>query len=217
MARTRLEKALVHGSPSALKLVKTLLNTPTLIYTGGQGGLPFVIPLETENHRQSASAQVSESLVIASDKKRYLTDNLAPSSWSWTLSGYIPGIAALEPTNYFTPFVTMFTEMLKLWFKNGYVLNFKDIDARVYKNCVIQSLDIDTQKDCRNKTPFSMVLKEINVLNPEEADLSLAQKAANAVTSPILGAAISGGTMLAGTMMSGSATISNVLSGIKGL
>lgn len=219
MANTTLEKMLIQGKPNALSLVKSLVNTPTLIYTGkfgGQKGLPYAIQLETETHKMSGSAQVSESLIIANDTKRYITDNVAPGAWSWTMSGYIPGNAFFEHTCNFTPFVTFHTELLKKWFKEGYVLTFKDSDCQLYQRVVIQSLDIDTQKDVKNKTPFTMVLKEINVMESSESELSKAEKLANAVMGGSLGASLAlGAVMGVASLAAGSSSFEAVKSNLK--
>lgn len=183
--------ALTQGSSGALKLAKTLLTTPTLINQGriakGDQGMPFAIPLETEEHSQTGTAQVSESLIITKTQKVNVSDNIAPGAWTWSLSGYIPGIAALEPSNYFTPFVTLFTKLLQNAFKKGYILVFKDVDATIYKRVVIQSLTVRTQADCKNKTPFSMTLKELNVMDLQTVERTEAQTSAMADLGSALG------------------------------
>lgn len=196
-----LTKLVTQGSPAALNLVKSLLATPILINPGvinsRDQGMPFAIPLETETNSQTGSAEVSESLVITKNQKRNLTDNVAPGAWSWNLSGYIPGITALEPTNKFTPFVMMNTALLRNAYKQGYVLIFKDIDAAIYKTVAIQSLTINPQADCRNKTPFSMTLKEINVLEALNSDESETKKKSFPSAGTLAGDALLAGTSLA--------------------
>lgn len=199
MANFRL--AIKQGNPGALKLAKTLLTTPTLINMGQAAetaqGMPFAIPLETEEHSQTGTAQVSESLVITKTQKVNVSDNIAPGAWTWNLSGYIPGIAALEPSNYFTPFVTLFTKLLQNAYKKGYVLIFKDIDATIYKRVVIQSLTVRTQADCKNKTPFRMVLKEINVMDLQAIEKSESETSALPDLGSALGLASSAGLIIA--------------------
>lgn len=190
----RFSQAILNGKPTALKMAKTLLTTPTLIYTGEYDGflrLPFAVPLEVENHQMSGMAEVSESLVIAATKKINVSDNVAPGSWTWELNGYIPGIAGLEPTNLFTPFVTLHTELLKAAFKNGYVMIYKDIDAQIYRRVVIKSLTISEKSDCKNKKPFSMSLKEINVVDDVTSMLSGALSSALPGVGTSLGSTIS--------------------------
>lgn len=164
-----LTRLVAQGAPGALKMVKSLLDTPALINTGFSGeasqGLPFVVPLDTESHVQQGDALVSESLVITQTQKKNIADNVAPGSWEWSLSGYIPGMPDLELTNLFTPFVKLNVSLLKNAFQKGYILTFKDIDASIYKRVVIKRLSIKTDSDARNAAPFSMTLKEINVLD----------------------------------------------------
>ena len=107
-----LSQLVVNGNPTALSLVKTLLNSPMLINLGitKEGltqGAPFAIPLETQTHQQTGSADVSESLVITASGKKNIADNVAPKSWTWSITGYIPGNAAVEPTNLYTPFAAL--------------------------------------------------------------------------------------------------------------
>ena len=197
-----LSQMVANGKPSALKLVKKLLDSPMLINLsitadGLSQGLPFAIPLETETHQQTGSAEVSESLVIAATGKKNVCDNVAPGAWTWNLSGYIPGMSALEKTNLFTPFVTLNTQLIKNAFKKGYVLIFKDIDCQIYKRVVIQSLTLSPQKDCRNKMPFSMTLKEINVITGLLSDLTESAAASAVAAGSALGSAAATGTVVA--------------------
>ena len=199
-----LKQAVISGSSAALEMVKTLLNTPTLIFTGkigGQSGFPYAVQLQTETHKMSGSASVSESLVIAANSKKYVTDNVAPGAWTWTLSGYIPGNDLFEKTCLFTPFVTFHTELIKNWYKNGYILTYKDIDCQLYQRVVIQSLDIDTQATVKNKTPFSMVLKEINVFE-EDKEESFVDK----LTGGSLGSTMALGAVMAAASIGASAS-----------
>jgi len=201
-----LQVALKQGNPGALKMTKTLLTTPALMNAGQAAespqGMPFVVPLETEEHSQTGTAQVSESLVIAATQKVNMADNVAPGAWSWSLSGYIPGISVLEMTNFYTPFVTLYTKLLMNAFKKGYILTFKDIDAALYKRVVIKSLTIRTQADCKNKTPFSMELQEINVLDTQNVGKSESETSA----LPDLGSAL-GLSGIAGVTVAASAGV----------
>jgi len=149
----------------ALALAKTLATTPTLINTDIKQGAVYAIPLDVETNQKSATAEVSESLVISTDTKKYVSDNIAPGSKSWRLSGYIRGIPRLEPTNFFQPFVQLHTDILWNWFTRGAVLTFKDGNAQIYQNVVIKDLQTAQQKDSANATPFTITLKEINVLD----------------------------------------------------
>lgn len=164
-----MSKLVAQGAPGALKMVKSLLETPTLINPGFFGslkqGLPFAVPIQTESHVQQGDALVSESLVIVQNKKANIADNVAPGSWEWTLSGYIPGMPSIELTNKFTPFVKLNTSLLKNAFKKGYILTFKDADAAIYKRVAIKRLAIKTEAAAKNATPFSMTLKEINMMD----------------------------------------------------
>lgn len=156
---------IVNGNRKALALAKTLITTPTLINVDPTQGATYGIPLDVETNQQRASAEVSESLVIAMDTKKFVSDNVAPGSRSWQLSGYIRGIPRLEPSNYFQPYVMLHTQILWGWFNKGAVLWFKDGDSKIYPRVVIKDLQTAQQKDSANATPFSMTLKEINVMD----------------------------------------------------
>lgn len=156
---------IVNGNRKALALAKTLVTTPTLINVDPTQGATYGIPLDVETNQQRASAEVSESLVIAMDTKKFVSDNVAPGSRSWQLSGYIRGIPRLEPSNYFQPYVMLHTQILWGWFNKGAVLWFKDGDSKIYPRVVIKDLQTAQQKDSANATPFSMTLKEINVMD----------------------------------------------------
>ena len=177
----------------ALALAKTLVTTPTLINTDPKQGAIYAIPLEVETNQKRAAAEVSESLVISTDAKKYIADNVAPGAKSWNLSGYIKGIPRLEPTNYFQPFVLLHTAILWNWFTHGAVLIFKDGDARIYNRVIIKDLQTAQQKDSANACPFTMTLKEINIMETSTADLpDNATDDANrlAKSRPMIGAAI---------------------------
>lgn len=162
---------ITNGNKKAIALAKTLVTTPTLINTDIRQGAIYAIPLAVETNQKSASAEVSESLVIATDAKKYVSDNIAPGSKSWRLSGYIEGIPRLEPTNYFQPFVQLHTDILWNWFTRGAVLIYRDGNAQIYHHVVIKDLQTAMQKDSANATPFNMTLKEINVMDTSAADL----------------------------------------------
>lgn len=159
------------GNRKALALAKTLVTTPMLINTNIRQGAIYALPLQVETNQKSASSEVSESLVIATTSKEKISDNVAPGSKSWRLSGYIQGIPRLEPTNFFQPFVQLHTDILWSWRDRGAVLTYKDGDAHFYTRVVIKDLQTSQQKDCQNATPFTMTLKEINVLETSMADL----------------------------------------------
>ena len=167
---------ITNGNRKALALAKTCVTTPTLINVDIRQGTVYALPLAVETNQRSASAEVSESLVIATEAKEYISDNVAPGSQSWHLTGYIAGIKRLEPTNFFQPFVQLHTDILWQWFEHGAVLIYKDGNAQVHEQVVIKDLQTSQQKDSGNATPFSLTLKEINVMNT-----GLSSLAANAM------------------------------------
>lgn len=184
---------ITNGNRKALALAKTLATTPTLINTDIKQGAVYAIPLDVETNQKSATAEVSESLVISTDTKKYVSDNIAPGSKSWRLSGYIRGIPRLEPTNFFQPFVQLHTDILWNWFTRGAVLTFKDGNAQIYQNVVIKDLQTSQQKDSANATPFTITLKEINVLgtSPLEVEDSDTLDIGKLIKSrPVIGSAI---------------------------
>ena len=184
---------ITNGNRKALALAKTLATTPTLINTDIKQGAVYAIPLDVETNQKSATAEVSESLVISTDTKKYVSDNIAPGSKSWRLSGYIRGIPRLEPTNFFQPFVQLHTDILWNWFTRGAVLIFKDGNAQIYQNVVIKDLQTSQQKDSANATPFTITLKEINVLDtsPVEVEDSDTLDIGKLIKSrPVIGSAI---------------------------
>ena len=162
---------ITNGNRKALALAKTFVTTPTLINTDIRQGALYAIPLEVETNQKEAAAEVSESLVISTDAKKYITDNVAPGAKSFQLSGYIKGIPLLEPTNYFKPFVKLQEDILWGWFECGAVLVYYDGNSRIHKKVVIKHLKTAQQKDCANAVPFTITLKEINVMELSIADL----------------------------------------------
>lgn len=177
-----LSYALKLGSQRAVEMVKSAIQNPMLISTSPK----WAISLEVETITQTGEAEVSERAVIVpgSGVKSYLNDNVAPGAWTWQMSGWIPGDPLLEPTNLFTPVVMMNVFFLRKAFRNGSRIIFKDTDQMVYKNCVIQSLSIDTKGDCRNKRPFTMTLKEIVELKAtisDKTDLEALSEAKSAI------------------------------------
>ena len=162
---------IISGNKRALALAKTLVTTPALINTKIKQGAVYVLPLDVEVNQKSSAAEVSESLVIVTNAKENVSDNIAPGSKEWRLSGYLRGIPRLEPSNYFQPFVQLHTDILWNWYDNGAVLTYKDGDTHIYTRVVIKSLQTAQQKDSANATPFTMTLKEINVIDTSLADL----------------------------------------------
>lgn len=162
---------ITEGNRKALALAKTFVTTPTLININPIQGAVYAIPLDVETNQKRASAEVSESLVISTDTKKFISDNVAPGAKSWNLSGYLKGIPRLEPSNYFQPFVQLHTDILWNWFNHGAVLIFKDGDAHIYQRVVIKDLQTAQQKDSANACPFTLTLKEINIMETSTLDL----------------------------------------------
>ena len=157
-------KKLIEGSKIALKMAESLISTPTLINTDLKQGAKYALPILCETVQQSAAAEVSESLVISTDAKKQISDNVAPGSRSWRLTGYIPGLRDGEPTNKYQPFLQFNYGVLWDWFNRGAVLVFKDGYAQIFKNVVIKDLQTSQQKDAANAIAVSMTIKEINIL-----------------------------------------------------
>ena len=166
-------KEIINGSPLALALAKTCLTTPALTNKDPVQGAMATIPLYCETNQKSASAEVSESLIISTDSKKNVTDNVAPGSKSWRLTGYIKGdiTGISEPTNYYQPLTRIFTDTLWSWFSKGAVLVYRDGDAQNYSRVVIKELQTGQQKDSQNAVPFSLTLKEINVMETSPVDM----------------------------------------------
>lgn len=170
------ETAIATGNYAALQLAKTMLTQPALIFqvedlVDNDSVLPFFyIPIESPNVSMRGDAEVSENVIIATsdNEKKYLTDNIAPGPWVWSINGYIPGNAT-ELTNYFTPFVRFNTDLIKAAFKRGVRMRYKDTDCRIYTNVVIQSAEFMTQADCQNKQPVNLTLKQIEVMATDNA------------------------------------------------
>ncbi len=164
-----LTRKIISDNKAVINMVKTLTNTPTLINTDLTQGAKFAIQLEVETNQMSAQAEVSESLLISQDTKKYISDNVAPGSRTWNLSGYLAGNKQLEPTNYYKPLMRLNTDMLWNWFSNGAVLIYFDGNARIYNQVVIKSLQTSQQKDAADAVAFQMTLKEINVMEITDA------------------------------------------------
>ena len=156
---------IIQGNRAAINLAKTCISTPTLINKDITQGALAAIPLECETVQKSAQAEVSESLVISSEAKEYVSDNVAPGSKTWNLAGYITGSKEIEPSNILQIMTKMNADVLWQWYERGAVLIFKDGNAQVYDSVVIKQLQTAQQKDSANATPFTMTLKEINTMD----------------------------------------------------
>ena len=178
---TGLSKAIIRGNQLAKSLAKTCITTPVLINTDIKQGALYAVPLYPETNQKSASAEVSESLIISTDSKKNVTDNVAPGSKAWRITGYIKGdiTGVLEPTNYFQPLTQFNADTLWEWFGHAAVLMFKDGNAQVYDRVVIKDLQTSQQKDSQSAIPFSMTLKEINVM--ETSPLNIDADTTNAL------------------------------------
>lgn len=189
-----LSQAIVNSNARALGLVKSLIDNPCLISTTSP--YIFAINLESESYRQYADADVAESIVIStdSDTKKYIADNVAPHSWTWELSGYIPGLPEIEKTNLYTPIVATNRLFLRKAFEKGLRLRFKDIYNKVWDNIVIQSFELTTEADCKNKQPFRMTLKKIDTLSKRSDAAELGIELAEIRAGSIAGAVASYGT-----------------------
>ena len=184
---------IINGNKKALALAKTCITTPTLINYDIRQGAIYALPLDVETNQKQAAAEVSESLSICGEKKKNVSDNVAPGSKSWRLSGYITGIPTLEPTNYFQPFVQMHCDILWNWFERGAVLIFKDVDARIYKQVVIKDLQTGKAKDSANAIPFTLTLKELNTMSTsliKIEDFQNIDPSRLAVSAPIVGSTL---------------------------
>lgn len=172
---------------SVLKFVKSTVTDPALYCS------KWYIPLVVESYQQHAEAQVSQSLILSAgdSSKSYITDNVAPSSWSWNISGYIKASSSLEVSSRFTPFTTLQKNQLRTAFSKGSRLNFKDIDCRIYKNVVIQSIDLMKDSEADNAIPFSMQLKQINTIDSSLIDLVTSEQLAQLESGSELGASTS--------------------------
>lgn len=169
-----LNQAVIRKYPEAVKMARSLIDNPAIIIPD----YLWFISLEVETYEKSGSAEVSQKPVIVPGKttKEYLNDNVAPEPLEWSISGYIPGNNALEIVNYYTPFVRLNTEHLWNAFKNGAIIRFKDMDQHYYNSCVIQNFSTRYEKDCVGKTPFSMSIKEIKVIQASLAELTETEK-----------------------------------------
>jgi len=167
--------AILRGDKAALELAKSTLTNPSIVSTNP----PWAITLENVSHVQSSTAEVSEMPILISGKdvKSYHCDNVAPQSWQWQVSGYIPGLASAELTNVFTPIVMKNVDFLRNAYENGSRIIFKDVDQHIYTNCVIQSLSIETKADVKNKKPFTMTLKQLVEIKAEAATMTAVQQA----------------------------------------
>ncbi len=167
------------GVPEAVQLTKSLLTNPTIVSTDP----PFAFSLEVETYDKQGQAEVSQRPVIVpgSGVKEFLNDNVSPQPITWNLSGYIMGDPMTEKVCFFTPAVYFNVDMLWKAFQMGSRLIYKDMNQQLFQNCVIESLSTPFEKDCQNKRPFSMTLKEIKVIETSFADLTEVEK--NAIPS----------------------------------
>ena len=194
-------------SQSARKMAETLITQPTLINADLSQGAKFAIPLEVETNQMSAQAEVSESLLITQDTKKYIADNVAPGSKTWSLSGYVVGDKKLELTNYYRPIMRLYVDILWSWFKHGAVLKYMDGGARIYDQVVIKSLQTSQQKDAADAVAFQMTLKEINVM---EINDNLDNAVDASITAPKSGSSL-GRPVILGTTTSESKVMTTLL------
>ena len=152
-------RLLAIGSNRALSYAKTMLENPALI-----GGTVGFLNLEATNCTINGDAEVSENLIVGSQGKEYITDNVAPGPWKWDVTGYIPGNDAVDITNYFQPTLKFNISRLMQSYKKGERLTFKDCNCVPFKNVVIKHLAIDTVPDAQNHAPFTMTLQQIEIL-----------------------------------------------------
>jgi hypothetical protein len=169
-----LTRAIVRGVPSAINMAKSLIENPAIVSQTP----PFAISLEVEDYGKHASAEVSQRPVIVpgTGVKQFLNDNVAPSPKEWTLSGYIPGDNLVEQTCLFTPIVRANVDFLWLAFDLGSRIIFKDQDQKIYNNCVISDLETRPNKECKNKMPFTMTIKEIKTIESTMTELTETEK-----------------------------------------
>ncbi|MBR5008819.1 MAG: hypothetical protein IKY09_07625 [Methanocorpusculum sp.] len=169
-----LTRAITRGVPAALKMVKTMLESPAIVSQTPS----WTIFLEVEDYSKNSTAEVSQSPVIVpgTGVKQYLNDNVAPSPHEWHLSGYIPGDDLVETTCNFIPVVMANLEFLWTAYDLGSRIIYKDTDQRIYTNCVIAELETNYTKDCRNKMPFRMTIKEIKTIEATLAEFTEAEK-----------------------------------------
>lgn len=173
----KLTAAINQNDRASLEMVKSLLDNPAIISLE----VPqFGVSLEVETYQKIGSADVSQRPVIVPGigVKQYLNDNVAPQPIQWQLSGYIPGNQLLELTNNYTPIVMANTEMLWIAFEKGARIVYKDMDQRVYNNCVISALTTGNKADVKNKMPFTMTIQEIKTIEASIAELTEAQQKA---------------------------------------
>ena len=170
---------ITEGNRKALSLAKTLVTTPTLINIDPRQGALYAIPLEVETNQENASAEVSESLIISTNSKVNVADNIAPGATSWRLGGYLKGIPRLEPSNYFQPFVLLHKKILWTWFKRGAVLIYKDGDSQFHKRVVIKDLQTAQQKDSANACLKTIGSMDHALTSKKEAGMMLNAKCAS--------------------------------------
>lgn len=201
-------KAIIQGNLLAIRLAKSCIATPVLINTDLEQGAKYAIPLMCETNQKSCAAEVSESLIIGPDSKKNVTDNVAPGSKSWHLTGYIQGAPGVEITNFYMPMLRYNVKTLWSWFEHGAVLMYKDGDSNIYDRVVIKDLQTSQQKDSVNAVPFSLTLKEINVMetSPLNVDSGITiEPGAAAKNMPVTGSA-------GGNVMNYGTSISNLVS-----
>lgn len=198
---------ILKGNLKALQLAKTITSTPTLINIDIRQGAIYALPIFAETNQKNGSADVSESLVISTDSKKYVSDNVAPGAKTWRLSGYIKGVPEMEPSDYFQPFVQMHTDILWNWFDHGAVLIYKDGNSQIHPQVVIKDLQTAQQKDSANATPVTITLKEINVMEASLVDIA---DTATGDISKLLKSMPTLGTVLAAPVTLGMTTTSAI-------
>ena len=193
--------ALIEGSLTVLDWVKTMLTNPALVSTDARN--PFYIPIICNGDTQRGDAQVSDRVIIGqgelTQQKKIISDNVAPGPWTWTYSGYLVGLPALEPTNLFTPIVRVQKILLQDAFKHGLILMLKDSDCMPYPAVAIQSISFRHDPECRNYQPIDITLKQLDIMTTA-AGISSVESAASPAAGSADGMAAEAGVTAASNL-----------------
>lgn len=159
------------NNPAGKTAAESFTTNPTLTNPNDDS---FFIELFVENHEQTASAEVSESLIISTstDSKKYISDSVAPGPWEWSLEAYIKADEAELIAGCYQSLKTKI-ERLKKVYEDGTRLTYKDIDCSEYEDVVIQQLSISFDSENANVRKVSLQLKKINIQEAESSDLTV--------------------------------------------
>lgn len=166
------------GAPAALSFIKGYLASPVIggeplkgssvikVGSVGFGGERLIggILIEPEQYRESERAEISNQMILSiGGTKQYVSDNIAITPRTWTISGYIPA-DIYEISALFAPSIRRKKAALRDIYRKREITWFKTREGELVR-VAIEAMDFETRPDVGNKQPIDITLKEITILS----------------------------------------------------